>query len=226
MKAFPLAIRLAIMEAFPTSVLESMRGTAMTCAVSLWESDDRLPVPPDHVCTFSTGEELLLNIRFMPVPSVLLPKAKFVRFWSMKPVGSHPSNPDRHITRVGLFREGITPIWEDRANQNSGHIEVRVKPNHAIDRPGDLDEAWYRLVCGSFFDSSLSNLLNGLCMADHMSKKKKVTDHIRIEVWLSQEAQQGETETHKYLQNWIRQCLGDLVRKDDAIQYRSHKPLR
>mmetsp|Transcript_14293 Transcript_14293/g.28895 ORF Transcript_14293/g.28895 Transcript_14293/m.28895 type:complete len:209 (+) Transcript_14293:86-712(+) len=208
------------MEALPPSALESMKATAMTCAVSLWESVGRPVAPPNHVCTFGTGEDFLLNIRFMPVPSVLLPTAKFVRFWSMKLDESDPNNPAQHISRVSLFREGVAPIYEDPANQNSGHIEVRVKPNHARDRLGDLDEAWYKLVCGAFFDPSLSNHLNGLCMADHMTGKGKITDHIRFEVWFSQEAQLAECV------EWIKQCVGDLVTKDNAILYRSHKPSR
>ena len=51
----------------------------------------------------------------------------------------------RTIDARMVFREGITPEWEDEANAQGGHLQVQFKSS--LDG-GQLDEYWNNLVLG------------------------------------------------------------------------------
>ena len=51
----------------------------------------------------------------------------------------------RTIDARMVFREGITPQWEDEANAQGGHLQVQFKPSLG---GGQLNEYWNNLVLG------------------------------------------------------------------------------
>merc|ERR1712113_1150597 len=110
-------------------------------------------------------------------------------------MGEQPSGPPHSIDAIMIFRDGISPEWEDPANANGGHFQIQLKPQTAA---GQIDEYWNNLVLalvGESFDCS--SMITGVRLVDKLSGKGKVTDAIRVELWYHSKATKSDVEAMK-----------------------------
>merc|ERR550525_2042255 len=82
-----------------------------------------------------------------------------------------------------LFRDGISPEWEDHANAGGGHFQILLKPN-AQGGGGQIDEYWNNLVLGIIGETiDHGDIITGVRLVDKLTGKGKVNDCIRLELW-------------------------------------------
>jgi len=123
-----------------------------------------------------------------------------------------------------IFREGITPEWEDVANAQGGHFQFVMKAttsSHA-----QIDEYWNNLVLGMVGETmDAANQITGVRLVDKLGKGK-ATDCLRVELWYNSKATPHEVNA---LKRSMEKCL--LARIDgsqgsplkDMIQDKKHK---
>lgn len=83
------------------------------------------------------------------------------------------------LSTLYLFKDGISPQWEDAANSGGGIVKVKVSADQ-------VDEAWDLLLCKTVGDSwtpSVRGIVNGVAL--------KVRDRgYLLEVWVTQQTPQ------------------------------------
>merc|ERR1712202_114114 len=84
------------------------------------------------------------------------------------------------IDAVMVFRDGIRPEWEDKANATGGHFQFQLKPSVGA---GQIDEYWNNLVLGIIGATiEPANMITGIRLVDKLSGPR-AANVIRIEVW-------------------------------------------
>lgn len=78
------------------------------------------------VASFQTVSKSKLLATFLgPTPHISLSILKVEHFWRIYDYLKRPK--DLHYTEYHLFKEGITPVWEDPQNKAGGKWMIRLK---------------------------------------------------------------------------------------------------
>mmetsp|Transcript_30 Transcript_30/g.39 ORF Transcript_30/g.39 Transcript_30/m.39 type:complete len:230 (+) Transcript_30:70-759(+) len=86
------------------------------------------------------------------------------------------------IDALMVFRDGITPQWEDEANADGGHLQFSFK---ASTGGGQIDEYWNNLVLGVIGGTiEPADMITGLRLVDKLSGGRGA-GMLRMEVWFS-----------------------------------------
>merc|ERR1740138_1178478 len=96
---------------------------------TLWEQVSSGNYATRKVVAFNTVQDFWAVWNGVPQPSELLENK---RLFSQQPNGQ-PAQP---LDAIMIFREGISPEWEDNANANGGHFQICMKPTAG---PGQID---------------------------------------------------------------------------------------
>mmetsp|Transcript_29938 Transcript_29938/g.79776 ORF Transcript_29938/g.79776 Transcript_29938/m.79776 type:complete len:229 (-) Transcript_29938:70-756(-) len=104
------------------------------------------------------------------------------------------------IDALMVFREGITPQWEDEANAQGGHLQFQFKPSLG---GGQLDEYWNNLVLGVIGGTiEPADIITGVRLVDKLSGSRG-SGNVRIEVWFTR----SDTAVAQVLQRNVERCL-------------------
>eukprot|EP00928_Gymnodinium_smaydae_P063047 TRINITY_DN46745_c0_g1_i1.p1 TRINITY_DN46745_c0_g1~~TRINITY_DN46745_c0_g1_i1.p1 ORF type:complete len:232 (-),score=42.31 TRINITY_DN46745_c0_g1_i1:212-907(-) len=205
----------------PDDVIEALREPMPLKSVwAMWEQVATGGYATRKVVTFSTAQEFWSVWSGIPQPSELLDSKRLTR--------EQANQPPAAIDAIMIFRDGISPEWEDAANMQGGHFQIQLKPTSG---PGQIDEYWNNLVLGVIgeaLDSSAS--VTGVRLVDKLSGKGKVTDAIRLEMWYhssttNHEVAQLKRSMEKCLTTRIDGSQGPIL-KGDAIQDKKHSDIR
>lgn len=136
-----------------------------------------------QVCTIRTVKEFWGCWNHLPQPSTLLEGKKFMRDDGKTTVD---------IGSFMLFKEGIRPEWEDKANAEGGHLQLNLKPSVGA---GCIDQIWNNIVIGAVSGwIEPPERITGMRLVDRLVQKGK-PGMIRIEMWYSSDI--GEEELYK-----------------------------
>lgn len=238
---------------------------------SLWEmvQDGSTGVSTDaayenacrHVKSFATIEQFMHLYNGMPDPSCVLKKQSIVRKpseadFEKEEIEKCLSQEDKlkqaykmfidsepeQISAMMIFRDGISPTWEDPANFGGGHFQFVFKSDFPVFA---VDELWERTLF-----SILGNLvegaehITGIRLADKLSSGYVKSDRnnlaataIRFEVWHSDQPTETINALRKSLHEMFTQplkhggsvSLGRFVKKGDRrthiiVTYRGDLP--
>ena len=135
---------------------------------------------------------------------------------------------DQSVNSLMIFREGVSPEWEDPINADGGHLQFHWKPNSVT--PGQLDEYWNNVVLGIIGNNieaegefSGNPIIQGIRFVNKMSSTGKQAG-VRVEVWFSRPSdarhlQKVKTKLEKYMAVHLDGSLGTVPRCD--IKYHS-----
>lgn len=144
-----------------------------------------------RVATFNTVKGFWTYWGHLPQPSELLDGKKLVR---------EQTDGRVVVAAIMLFKEGIRPEWEDRANAEGGHFQFHLKPQIG---GGQIDEYWNNIVLGMVGGTiEPSEILNGVRLVDKLGVNRQSA--IRIEVWFSN---YDDTEKVDQLQKNLEKCM-------------------
>merc|ERR1719420_2517110 len=111
------------------------------------------------------------------------------------------------IDALMIFRDGITPQWEDEANADGGHLQFQFKPAMG---GGQIDEHWNNLVLGMIGGTiEPVDIITGVRLVDKLSgaaghRGTGSAGWIRIEVWFSN---YRNTKDVQLLQRNVERCI-------------------
>lgn len=121
---------------------------------------------------------------------------------------SHKKVGERMIESLSLFKAGIKPEWEDKANRTGGEWFVRK----ALPLPF-LDDVWTKLVLGMIGETLDSgDEITGARVVDKSAKGKTI---YRLELWFRTKAAMED------LKKALHDALND-PKKPFAWEFRSH----
>mmetsp|Transcript_24630 Transcript_24630/g.76937 ORF Transcript_24630/g.76937 Transcript_24630/m.76937 type:complete len:218 (-) Transcript_24630:41-694(-) len=125
--------------------------------------------------TFNTVEDFWKYYVHIPTPSEVFYDGK-----ARKRVGAPPG--DRFIESFSLFKEGISPEWEDAANSSGGEWNLRKSGRGG--ESGVVDEWWQNLVLGLVGETI--DDADHVCGARIVDKSgnKGSSGVFRLELWL------------------------------------------
>lgn len=88
----------------------------------------------------------------------------------------------RVVDALMIFRENISPMWEDPMNAEGGHFEYKIFPGDYP--PSQIDEFWNNIVL-AIIGSNLKcfHIITGIRLVDKLNILK--FGHIRIEIWFT-----------------------------------------
>jgi hypothetical protein len=127
--------------------------------------------------TFDTVEEFWRYYAHIPTPSAVFYDGKAGK----KRVGKPPD--DRQIESFSLFKDGISPEWEDSANMSGGEWNLRKSSRDGRDSPM-IDDWWQNIVLGLVGHTIEDK--DEICGARIVDKSgnKGSNQVFRIELWL------------------------------------------
>eukprot|EP00927_Polykrikos_kofoidii_P057476 TRINITY_DN51616_c0_g1_i1.p1 TRINITY_DN51616_c0_g1~~TRINITY_DN51616_c0_g1_i1.p1 ORF type:complete len:247 (-),score=47.81 TRINITY_DN51616_c0_g1_i1:20-700(-) len=103
------------------------------------------------------------------------------------------------VDALMIFREGISPQWEDEANADGGHFQFHIKAASVL---GQVDEYWNNLVLGMIGASiEPANLITGVRLVDKIGGR---VGNFRIEVWFRNFKDQAAVQQ---LQQNVERCM-------------------
>lgn len=185
----------------------------------LWEQVATGGYATSKVTSFSTAQQFWSVWNGVPQPSELLDNKRFFR--------EQTSGPPLSIDAIMIFREGIEPQWEDKANAQGGHFQIQLKPPSG---GGQIDEYWNNLVLAMIGETmDAGQHVTGVRLVDKLSGKGKVTDAIRLELWYHSKATSGEISllrrsVEKALTTRLDGSMGPQL-KSEALQDKKHGQL-
>ena len=112
-------------------------------------------------------------------------------FWSIFQYLKKPDDFKQPI-EIQLFKDGITPMWEDENNKNGGRISLKLRKEYS-------NLVWEELIfafIGGYFDKEIKDEINGLVM----NCKK---DFNTLQIW----TKNFNTEVNKGIEKNIRELL-------------------
>merc|ERR1711964_571789 len=140
---------------------------------------------------FNTVQDFWRIWNHLPQPSELLQHNRLVR---------EDGDGVHIVDALMIFREGIKPEWDDKANANGGHFQFQLKNNLPS---GQIDEYWNNLVFGVIGASiEPAHLITGLRLVDKLYVARG-TPALRIEVWYSH----ADTNEVQSLRKTIESCM-------------------
>ena len=96
---------------------------------------------------------------------------------------------DQTVNSLMIFRDGVSPEWEDPVNADGGHLQFHWKPNSIT--PAQLDEYWNNLILGVIGNNveaegefSGNPIIQGMRFVNKMNTTGKQAG-VRVEVWFS-----------------------------------------
>lgn len=105
------------------------------------------------------------------------------------------------VDALMVFRDGITPQWEDEANADGGHFQFQFKASLS---GGQIDEYWNNLVLGVVGATiEPSDMITGVRLVDKLSGSRG-SGHLRMEVWFSNFK---DTKAVQLLQRNVERCI-------------------
>lgn len=120
--------------------------------------------------------------------------------------GGHKRFADREVEGYSLFKKGIRPEWEDKANMHGGEFCCRRGF-----KPSELDTLFERLLLGLIGETiDPADEICGMRVVD----KSKASPLYRLEVWFRDQ----DLEKREVLRENIKNCIGSDCMKD----YREH----
>ncbi|KAF8821009.1 putative eukaryotic initiation factor-4E [Cardiosporidium cionae] len=125
-----------------------------------------------ELATFSTVQEFWEIWNQLPQPSALLMQKRMIR--------KDKNGLQQEVDGLMIFKDGVSPMWEDPANKCGGHLEFKFLA-HMIGK-GQIDEYWNNLVLALIGDTlECGDLITGVRMVDKLNVVKN--GFLRIEVW-------------------------------------------
>merc|ERR1719265_28308 len=125
-----------------------------------------------QIASFDTAEDFWKTWGQLPQPSELLSNRMVLNVAE----GFHI------VDAVMVFREGITPQWEDAANAEGGHFQFTLKASLG---GGPIDEYWNNLVLGVIGGTiEPIDMITGLRLVDKLSGSRG-SGNLRMEVWFT-----------------------------------------
>ena len=112
-------------------------------------------------------------------------------FWSIFQYLKKPDDFKQPI-EIQLFKDGITPMWEDENNKNGGRISLKLRKEYS-------NLVWEELIfafIGGYFNKEIKDEINGLVM----NCKK---DFNTLQIW----TKNFNTEVNKGIEKNIRELL-------------------
>lgn len=157
-----------------------------------------------EVTKFSTVQDFWAIWNGLPQPSELLESKRIMR-------DPGPSNGSPvAIDAIMIFREGIRPEWEDRANATGGHFQIQLKPSTG---GGQIDEYWNNIVLGMIGGTiDPSEMITGVRLVDKLSGQK-AQNSIRIELWFTRYRDENAVNM---LKRSMEKCMATRV--DGSVQ--------
>jgi len=144
------------------------------------------------VSTFNSVQKFWKLWNHMPQPSKLLEQKRMVR---EQPDGLHV------IDAIMIFRDGIRPEWEDKANAQGGHFQFQLKP--AVGG-GQLDEYWNNLILGMIGATiEPAGMITGARLVDKLSGPR-AAGVVRLEVWFTN---YDDTQAVTALRKNVEKCM-------------------
>nr|AMA65228.1 eIF4E-1b [Amphidinium carterae] len=182
----------------------------------LWEQLSGTTWSTKKVVTFNTAQEFWRIWNGVPQPSELLDNKRYFR--------ENQGGGSQAIDAIMLFRDGISPEWEDAANSQGGHFQILLKPTAG---GAQIDEYWNNLVLGMVGETMEgADEITGVRLVDKLSQKTKVTDCIRLELWYHSKASNSAVGM---LRRSMEKCLTmrldgtqGTAFKGEAIQDKKH----
>jgi len=87
------------------------------------------------------------------------------------------------VDALMIFRDGITPQWEDPANADGGHLQFQFRGSLGA---GQIDEYWNNLVLGIVGATiEPADMVTGVRLVDKLSGSRG-SGNLRMEVWFGQ----------------------------------------
>lgn len=124
-----------------------------------------------QVSTFASVQEFWKIWTSLPQPSELLEHKHMFR--------KH-ADGDQLIDALMIFREGVRPEWEDKANASGGHFQFQLKSTVG---GGQIDEYWNNLALGIIGATiQPASMITGIRLVDKLSGPR-AANVIRLEVW-------------------------------------------
>jgi len=135
-------------------------------------------------------------------------------FWrgyrqSLRITRHHPVNCD-----YSLFRDNITPAWEDAFNENGGRWTYNVERRHSnitnISMPQLIEELWLDvMLCliGEGFDPYGESIAGGVCgIRANRNPGVNKSDHMgaKIHIWTKNAS---DTETNTAIGKILKECI-------------------
>lgn len=130
-------------------------------------------------------------------------------FW--KVLNNIPAPSELGLSTLYLFRDGIDPKWEDKANRSGGIVKVKVTP-------AQVDEAWELLLCRTIGDSwapSVQATVNGVVL--------KVRERAYfLEVWVTKDSMELQRDLATLWQPILGASFATTYVTHAVMQERSH----
>eukprot|EP01066_Platyproteum_vivax_P001929 Platyproteum_vivax@DN12402_c0_g1_i1.p1 len=118
---------------------------------------------------FATTQEFWRVWNHLPQPSELLDQKRMV-------LQDEEDGPQHVIDGLMIFRQGVTPKWEDELNACGGHFQFMLK--RSLGGP-QTDEYWNNLVLAIVGGTlSPSDKICGIRLVDKIS-------YVKVEVWFT-----------------------------------------
>ncbi|KAK8800422.1 translation initiation factor 4E [Blastocystis sp. subtype 4] len=171
----------------------------------------------EKICTFSTAEGFWLNWNRIPTVTQLfydgenrIIKRVDERFPEDKP-------KDIKIEGQSIFKDGITPEWEDEVNAKGGELRVEFDVS-AHDTLGKFWETIVLTLIGETMDKS-----DSICGARILDKSKPQRKQIgyRLEVWYKN---WEDKDIQQRLEKTINKILKDFELDRCSISFKQHDP--
>lgn len=150
-----------------------------------------------HIKTFATIEQFMALFNGMPRPSCVLDKKHMVRKLTQSDLNQLSrknktgDGNTESISALMIFREGVSPTWEDPSNAGGGHFQFVFNTDFPVFA---VDELWERALF-SILGNAVEGAehITGIRLADKLSNGYQTssvanvpTTAVRLEVWHSE----------------------------------------
>mmetsp|Transcript_60096 Transcript_60096/g.143208 ORF Transcript_60096/g.143208 Transcript_60096/m.143208 type:complete len:284 (-) Transcript_60096:98-949(-) len=175
---------------------EDIRDMPLTYKWAIWEQrvqekKSEYSAATKDIASFDTVSSFWACWSHIPQPSQLLTGSSFAR---------QDNGAATRVDALMIFRDGIRPQWEDPANIEGGHVEIKLYPKLG---GGHIDELWNNTVMGIIGGTiQPAEMISGARLVDKLAHKTRPM--LRIELWFNDIAHQGKVEK---LKETFERCL-------------------
>lgn len=168
-----------------------------------------------QIAACATVEEFWKTWSQLPQPSELLSKRMVLNVAD----GFHI------VDALMLFRDGVSPQWEDPANAGGGHFQLPLRAGLGS---GQIDEYWNNLVLGVIGATiEPCDLITGVRLVDKLAGSRGA-GALRLEVWFSALHDQQAVQI---LQRNVERCLATKTLEGKTsippkLEFKSHSLTR
>ena len=192
-------------------------GTPLNSGWSIWEhrkqgnkmtSDAAYLSGIARVADFRTIQGFWQYWNQLPLPSEFFTNEK----------GQRRTFEDRQLEGLSVFREGISPTWEDAMNADGGEWFIRSSGSQLSVR--QLDEYWEQIVLGMIGETLDPGC--EVCGARVVDKSKSRGPAYRLELWF----RRNEGKIGEDIKSRLSSCLGEVKERGGRppkLDYRNHR---